>query len=112
MCTLYVAKPALPLDKLYTAVPAEFVRTRNAVVKELAESGHARQAAGVKRLRRPTVAVWAVNQVARQDSRAMGSFVQAAQALNEAQRAGRNVPPFLVGHPHPPARNSKSGAIT
>jgi hypothetical protein len=87
-----MARSVPPLDKLYTAAPADFVRTRNAVAKKLAEAGDPRRAAEVKRLRRPTVPVWALNQAARQDPSTMASFAHAVQALNKAQRAGRDVP--------------------
>jgi hypothetical protein len=87
-----MSKNAPALDKVYTALPADFVRTRNAVAKELADAGGARQAADVKRLRRPTVPVWALNQVARKEPRTLSAFVKAVQDLSKAQRSGTGVP--------------------
>jgi len=86
------AKSSAGLDRLYAALPADFVRTRQAIARELTESGDARRAAEIKRLRRPTVPVWALNQVARRDAATLTAFVDAVQALRKAQRGGAGVP--------------------
>lgn len=79
------------LDRVYAAAPADFVRTRNAVAKELADSGRAKDAAAVRRLRRPTLAVWILNQLARQEPGSVAAFVKAVESLGKAQRTGAGV---------------------
>jgi len=54
-----------PLDSLYDVLPAEFVKTRNALVKSLKAAGQREQAARAAKLARPTASVWVTNQVAR-----------------------------------------------
>lgn len=80
------------LDRVYTAIPADFIRTREAVAKELADSGRAKEAAAIRRLRKPTVPVWALNQLARQEPKTVVAFVKAVQDLSKAQRTGAGVP--------------------
>ena len=53
------------LDELFAAPPDGFVAAREAIVKELKQAGRRDEAAVVHALRRPTVAVWGVNQMAR-----------------------------------------------
>jgi hypothetical protein len=86
-----MARKADLYDKLYTAAPAEFVRTRNAVAAALREAGHASDAAAVRRLRRPTTPVWALNQVARREPNTVEAFIKAVRELSQAQRSGRGV---------------------
>jgi hypothetical protein len=83
-----MARKADPYDELYTAVPVEFVRTRNSVAAALRDAGHHREAAALRRLR---TAVWALNQAARQEPKTVEAFVKAVHELSQAQRAGRRV---------------------
>lgn len=53
------------LDSLYEVLPAEFVKTRNALVKSLKAAGQREQAERAAKLSRPTASVWVTNQVAR-----------------------------------------------
>jgi hypothetical protein len=87
-----MAKSAPAIDRLYAALPAAFVKTRNALAQELTEAGRRREAAEVKRLRKPTVPVWALNRVAREAPASMRTFVNAVQELSKAQRRGKDVP--------------------
>ena len=87
-----MARSAPVVDRLYAALPADFVKTRNALVRELTEAGRRREAAEVKRLRKPTVPVWALNRVAREAPASMRSFVNAVEELSKAQRRGKDVP--------------------
>ncbi|MEA2499483.1 MAG: hypothetical protein QOH26_1888, partial [Actinomycetota bacterium] len=57
--------PAESLDRLYEAPLADFTTTRNALAAELKEAGNEEGAAELKSLRKPAVAAWAVNQLAR-----------------------------------------------
>ncbi|WP_425953901.1 hypothetical protein [Xylanimonas sp. McL0601] len=71
------------LDALYAGPLEEFVVARDALAKEVAASGDRVGSARVKRLRRPTVAAWAVNQVAREHA----DEVAALAALGDELRA-------------------------
>ena len=53
------------IDRLYALPLEEFTRERDALVKQLRKDGDADAAAGVKELKKPSVAAWAVNQVRR-----------------------------------------------
>jgi hypothetical protein len=58
--------PALEVaDALFETAPAEFVKARDQLAKALQAKGSADQAQIVRSLRKPTAAVWAINQVAR-----------------------------------------------
>jgi hypothetical protein len=59
------AEPADPLDSLYEALPAEFVKARNALVKSLKAAGQREQSEAAAKLSRPTASVWVTNQIAR-----------------------------------------------
>src|SRR5918999_5968516 len=72
------------IDELFGVEPAEFVGARDALVKELREAGDKEGAAEVKALRRPTVAAWAVNQLARSDPDGIEELVEAGAALRTA----------------------------
>ena len=57
------------MDELFDLPPTEFIAARDALAKQLKADGDAGAAAEVKALRRPSVAAWAVNQVARRQPR-------------------------------------------
>lgn len=69
---------ALPLD--------EFTRARDALAKELAAKGHAQDAQATKKLKRPVVAAWVVNQLAHQHPDHLEELLDAARSLEKAQR--------------------------
>jgi hypothetical protein len=75
------------LDALFGLPPAEFTSARNDLVKRLKAAGQADAAAEVGALRKPTVPVWAVNQLAREDSKAVGALLSAGEQLRSAQEA-------------------------
>jgi hypothetical protein len=52
-------------DRLFEASLAEFVKARDQLAKELESKGSAEEARSIRSLRKPTVAVWALNQAAR-----------------------------------------------
>jgi hypothetical protein len=72
---------------LYAVDPAEFVSARAELVRQLKADGQREDAAAVKALRRPTVPVWALNRVARDDGDAIDALLSAATAAREAQDA-------------------------
>jgi hypothetical protein len=76
---------------LFRVDPNDFVARRTDLVRELRARGDKDQAAEVKALRRPTVAVWALNQVAseRPDlARRMESATETARAAQQALLEG------------------------
>ena len=68
---------ALPLD--------EFTARRNARARELKQAGKAELAAGVAKLKKPSVQLWAANQVARDDPELLRRLHDAARAVARAQ---------------------------
>lgn len=69
------------LDRLYAAPLEEFTATRNALAKELGSEG-----AQVKALRKPNLAAWALNQVARKYGDELGELYEATERVRLAQR--------------------------
>jgi hypothetical protein len=77
-------RPAPATDELYTVSPADFVTARNRLAADLQRAGRHEDAAAIKRLRKPSPAVWAINQVARRDPAAMTRFVESVDRLRRA----------------------------
>ena len=75
---------ATPSD-LFEVDPNDFVKTRDAIARELKASGDATAAADVKKLRRPSVPVWALNQVAREHADVVERLLTAAREARDAQ---------------------------
>jgi hypothetical protein len=73
------------LEKLYAVSPKEFIRTRNSLAAELRKSGDADAAREVAELRRPSAALWAVNQLARQARAPLERFLDAVDRLRRTQ---------------------------
>jgi hypothetical protein len=67
----------LPLD--------QFTNQRNALAKELRQEGRRDEAAAVAKLRKPSVAAWAVNQLVRTQRRDVDVLLEAGDALQRAQ---------------------------
>jgi hypothetical protein len=74
------------VDRLYASPPEEFIAARDELAKRLKAEGNAEEAAEVKALRRPTVAAWAANQVARQHPDQVAELLAAGAELHKAQR--------------------------
>jgi hypothetical protein len=79
------------IDRLYGLPPEEFVSARDLAVRDLRAAGERAEAARVKELRRPTAAAAAVNRLVRGHRADVKRFLAAADALQKAQLAGRNV---------------------
>jgi hypothetical protein len=75
------------LDRLYGVELAEFVRERTRLAGLLRTEGRRAEADQVKALRKPSVAVWTVNQLARRRRKEIGLLLDAGQRLATAQRA-------------------------
>jgi hypothetical protein len=75
----------LSVHDLFGLDPAEFVAARDRLARALKASGDKEQAATVKALRRPSVAAWALNQVARDHGEEVNTLLEAAAAARAAQ---------------------------
>ena len=75
------------MDELYAVRPEEFVAARSALVKQLKADGRKDDAAAVAKLRRPSVAAWALNQVAREHPELVAAAIDAGEQLRAASDA-------------------------
>lgn len=73
------------LDSLFAAPLDEFIAERDALAKQLRADGDREAAEQVKALRKPSVAVWAVNQLARKEHKDYRALLKAGDGLREAQ---------------------------
>lgn len=73
------------LDDLFASAPKEFTSTRDALVRDLKSTDRADEAAEVKALRKPTVAVAAVNHTARELPREIAALVTLGEELAALQ---------------------------
>jgi hypothetical protein len=76
------------LDELYGLPLDEFTPARNELAKRLKSEGRSDEADEVKALRKPTVAVWLVNRLARERELDVRRLIKAGEALAEAQTSG------------------------
>jgi hypothetical protein len=72
-------------DELYALPPGEFTRARDERAKALRKAGDRDEADAVKALRKPTVAAWALNQLARRRPKQVDGLVAAGEDLRAAQ---------------------------
>lgn len=85
------------LDRLYALPLAEFTPARDRLAAELREQGEREAAAEVKKLRRPTLSAWVINQLVRlhrnevRDVLAVGDEVRAAQRKAPSAGAIREI---------------------
>ncbi|HEX9969554.1 MAG TPA: hypothetical protein VGB03_05390, partial [Acidimicrobiales bacterium] len=73
------------VDALYAADPEGFTVARDSLAKRLRAAGRNGEAAEVKALRRPTVAAWAVNHIARKRARDVTRLRELGSELRRAQ---------------------------
>src|ERR687885_181562 len=73
------------LDRLYGLPLGEFTQARNDLAARLRQAGQKEAADEVKALRKPTVAAWAVNQLARKHKADIRKLVRAGERLRKAQ---------------------------
>jgi hypothetical protein len=72
---------------LYREPPERFIAARDSLVRELKESGRAESAASVKARRKPSVAAWAVNQLADRAEAGIEELLDAGAGVRAAQQA-------------------------
>jgi hypothetical protein len=69
------------VDDLYALDPSEFTAARDKLAKELKDPA-------IKKLRRPTVAAWAVNQVVREQPKLIDALVESGETIRAALSKG------------------------
>ena len=77
------------LDRLYGLPLNEFTAARDEIAKRLRGEGERELADEVKALRKPTVAVWLVNQLAREREIDVKRLLKAGEALGKAQASAK-----------------------
>lgn len=75
------------IDELYGADLDDFTAVRTRLARELRASGARGDALELQQLRKPTVAAWALNQLARRNRRDVDLLLDAGHRLREAQAA-------------------------
>src|SRR5215211_7413411 len=79
-------------ERLYEVPPDEFVTERNALSRELRDAGRRDEAERVRQLRRPSLAVWAGNQLARQRELDLRRLLRAGERRRGgARRAAEDI---------------------
>jgi hypothetical protein len=76
------------VERLYGLPLDGFVRERDALARELRKAGHREEADEVKALPKPSLAAWAVNQLARRRADEVRRLLEAAERLRSAQLSG------------------------
>ena len=89
------------IDDLHGVPPAEFTRARDALAAAFRKSGDHANAARVRKLRKPSVAVWAINRLAREAPEAVAGFAEAVERLRRAQLANAGGAARRDRHPTP-----------
>jgi hypothetical protein len=86
------AAPDAEAERLYALDPEEFVAARDAAAKALRGDGKRAEAAAVAKLRKPSVAAWVVNRLARDEADLLEALLDAGAKLREVQLAGAAAP--------------------
>jgi hypothetical protein len=73
------------IDRLYASAPDEFTAARDELAGRLRADGDREATAEVKRLRKPSLSAWALNQVRRREPELVDELIAAGQRLREAQ---------------------------
>ena len=73
------------LDRLYQLPLSEFTPARDELVKRVREQGERERAEEIKKLRKPTAAVWLVNQLARERQLDVQRLLKAGESLTNSQ---------------------------
>jgi hypothetical protein len=74
------------VDRLYALPPSAFIPARKELVKAYRKAGDRESAAVAAAARRPTVAAWTVNQLARHEKANVRALLSAGKRLRTAQR--------------------------
>src|SRR5579884_1120478 len=85
------------VDRLYALPLDEFTAQRNALSARLKKAGDKAEAETIKRLAKPSLTAWALNQVARREPGCVDELLDQADRLRTAQQAllsGGRAPEF------------------
>jgi hypothetical protein len=85
-------------DDLYGLPLDRFTQERNALARQLRQAGRREEAQAVAKLRKPSLAAWAVNQLVRTQRREIDALFRSGDALQKAQTdliSGRGDPQAL-----------------
>jgi hypothetical protein len=74
------------LSELRQTAPREFTRKRNSLVAELGREGLRKEAAAIKRARKPSASVWAIAALARDAPDVLAQVLDAGAAVRREQR--------------------------
>ena len=74
-------------DELYGLAPADFTKARDELARRLRKEGRRTDADAVKKRRRPTVAAWALNQLARRRPKDVRRLLDTGTRLRKAQES-------------------------
>jgi hypothetical protein len=80
-----MAKVKTDTDALRTVSPRDFIQARNALVERLTKTGDTAEARRIRRLRRPSPVVWALNAVAARHPDDLRALASAVDRLRRAQ---------------------------
>lgn len=75
------------LERLFELPPAEFTAARNDLARRLKRASQSDAAARVQALRKPTIPVWAINQLARHRPEDVEALIAAGEELRATQEA-------------------------
>ncbi|HKZ20248.1 MAG TPA: hypothetical protein VJQ57_09075 [Acidimicrobiia bacterium] len=75
------------IDGLYATPLDQFTAARNDLAARLEQEGDKEEAMRIKRLKKPSISAWAVNQLVRVREVDIARLLKAGEALEEAQRA-------------------------
>jgi hypothetical protein len=76
------------IEELYSVPLKEFTSARNAKAAALKAAGHGAEAKALRRLGRPTVSLWAANQLARLVPNKVSHFIDLVQQVRRKQLSG------------------------
>jgi hypothetical protein len=96
------------LDRLYQLPLSEFTSARDELAKRLRAQGETERAREIKKMRKPTAAVWLVNQLARERQLDVQRLLKAGESLTKSQgkaAAGKSAQTF------PEARRDEQRAL-
>jgi hypothetical protein len=77
----------MTLDDLYRRPLEEFIGARDALARELRQRGDLAEAEAVRALRKPSVPIWAINQLARAQGKKLRQLIKEEDALRSAHGA-------------------------
>jgi chromosome segregation ATPase len=79
------------VEELLALPPERFTEARNEAAKRLRAEGRRDAADAVKRLPRPSVSLWALNRLAREQPSVVEAFAEAADRLRQAYQSGGDI---------------------